>query len=154
MQGNTQRSSSVPQHGFGDIAIDQAGGDKLVHRHELVRLVGNGEIARANHRPLRAELAKMHEVATTLEAEGTWPSNTMGAARSEARLHDRSINGRLRGAAGRWLIADDLGADAEALIGKREQISDFALDRLLVLAGNHPAIEQKIARAGQHVVGG
>src|ERR1700690_4425887 len=95
----------------------------------------------------------MHEVAATLETEGARLGYAMRAARGETRLHDRSLNRRLGRAARRRLVADDLSTDPKAFTGERKQIVDFALDCLLVLPRNHPAVEQEIASTGQYIVG-
>ena len=68
-------------------------------------------------------------------------------------MYDRTVDRRLGGAAGRCLVVDDLGAQAEALMGELQQIADFALDFVLLLAGHHAAVEQQIAGSRQHVVG-
>jgi len=102
----------------------------------------------------------MHEGSqtTTGKPKGPWLGDTMGAARSEGSpARSCASGGRLRGTTtGRRLVADDLGGRTpKSLADKREQIANFAaLTASLVLAGNHPAIEQKIAmRPGSTFVG-
>src|SRR6266511_3162252 len=95
---------------------------KLVHRYELVGLVGDSEITRADHRSLRADAPEMHEVAAALESERAGLGSAMGAARGEASLHDCGIESRLGRAAGRRLVIDHLGADTETLTSEREEV--------------------------------
>ena len=77
----------------------------------------------------------------------------MRVARRKTGLNDGTVDRSFGRAAGRRLVTDDLGAQAEALVREFQQITDFAFDLVLFLARHHASIEQEIAGGRQHVVG-